>query len=309
MECDFEKIFSEIEIGVESEEITKLDGVIEQTIQLQEDVTASLETVKRLIGDKKTENYLKTLAPISLWRNNEYLVWNIDAYINEHFPSTKDDEEDKFDYRDNHNNFKSINEQYLFQQQVKKYLNSYSRMNTEKIKIRYALESALKINQRALRHCEVDCDDEDDVFVSPFHSSNKKLKKSRSMSMSLFASHTPEHVSCQSNVRPAFSSFVGKSPGFGSPKSVQKYRRSTMTSSFMSDEYRSGSPNVYNSTTRMMESVDFSTPTKLLMRSQYIRRTASAHSTPRPNRKFDTDFLNISQHNKQINKTPQKCRC
>lgn len=307
MECDFEKLFSEIEI--ESEEVSKLDGVIEQTIQLQEDVIASLETVKRLIGDKKTENYLKTLAPISLWRNNEYLVWNIDAYINEHFPSTKDDEEDKFDYKNYLNNTKSTHEQYLFQQQVKKYLNSYSRMNTEKIKIRYALESALKINQRALRHCEVDYDDDDDVFVSPFHNSNKKLKKSRSMSMSLC--NTPEHVSCQSNARPAFSSFVGKSPGFGSPKSVQKYRRNTMTSSFMSTEYRSkhtGSPNVFSSTSKMMESVDFSTPSKLITRSQYMR-SASAHSTPRPTRKFDTDFLNISQHNKQINKTPLKCRC
>lgn len=328
MDNEFDNLFEEVD-GIFSEEVTILEEVIEQTIQLQEDVSESLETVKRLIGDKdRTENYLKSVAPISLWRNNEYLVWNIDAYINEHRKqSEEDDQEEKKDLQEkiehisSEHNYSKRSQDNQFQQQVNRYLMSYNRMNTEKIKIKYALESALKINQRALRQCDsMESDSEDDEIFSAcsyhkLHSLGRSRNRQRTMSTSFHFSsprpRTADHVSCESNLRPAFSTYMGKSPGFGSPKGTPKSRRFTMSNENFSRPRSAmllgSGMRISDIPSRMMESVDFSSPQKVLMRSQYIQKTSSSSSSsPKHTKKFGSEFLLTS--NKQLTKSMQKCR-
>lgn len=335
MDNEFDILFKESD-EVASEEVTILEGVIEQTIQLQEEVNESLATVKRLIGDKdRTENYLKTVAPISLWRNNEYLVWNVDAYINEHKKKQqqrdyeeqeeKKDFQEKFDFITSSEHSYSKQKDNQFQNHVNKYLMSYNRMNTEKIKIKYALESALKINQRALRvvDCESESDD-DELFISStcsyhqYHSLPRAKTRQRAMSASLHFSSSPrprtasEHITCNSNLRPAFSTILGKSPGFGSPKpSPRHHRRYTMTSSENLGRPRSAlvgsGMRISDMPMRMMESCcEFSSPQqKVLMRSQYIKKSSTT-SSPKHMRKFGSEFILSSS--KQTTKSMQKCR-
>lgn len=326
MDIEFDNLFREID-EVSSEEVTILEGVIEQTIQLQEEVNESLETVKRLIGDKnRTENYLKTVAPISLWRNNEYLVWNIDAYINEHKRRMQHDYDDQEEKKDLQEKIEFISSEHSYskrtqdaQSQVNRYLMSYNRMNTEKIKIKYALESALKINQRALRQVDFDSDsDDEELIMSTCSYHQKHLRRNnrvRSMSTSLHFSsprpRTAEHVTCESNLRPAFSTIIGKSPGFGSPKPSPKHRRFTMTSTDSLSRPRSAmvgsGMRISDMPSRMMESVDFSSPQKVLMRSQYIRKLPSTSLSSPKHKKFGSEFL-ITSSNKQLTKSMQKCR-